>query len=233
MNIKTCQKQNVLKISALMMGVLLSACSTTHQAVSDPDFAPVRPVSSQPLPISDGAIYKAGFNVSLFEDIRAHRVGDVITIILQERTNARKSASTTTKKDSEIALAVPTVFGKGILHRGNPILSASVDASRSFAGEGDSQQSNSLTGRISVTVAEVLANGNLVVRGEKLLTLNQGSEHVRISGIIRIADVTPDNTVQSSQVANAKIIYGGQGVLAESNTKGWLQRVFDSSWWPF
>ncbi len=233
MNIKTYRKQNALKISALVMGVLLSGCGTTHQAISDPDFAPVRPMSTQPLPVSDGAIYKTGYNVSLFEDIRAHRVGDIITIILQERTNARKSASTTTKKESEIALAAPTVFGKGVLHRGNPILSASVEASRDFTGEGDSQQSNSLTGRISVTVAEVLSNGNLVVRGEKLLTLNQGSEHVRISGIVRIADVTPDNTVQSSQVANAKIVYGGQGVLAESNTKGWLQRVFDSSWWPF
>jgi flagellar L-ring protein precursor FlgH len=223
-------------IKTVLAGLLcttLIACGTTHQAKPDPDFAPVRPVGSMPLPINDGAIYKTGYNMSLFEDSKAHRVGDIITIILEERTNASKSASTTTAKEAEIDLASPTVFGREVTHRGRPILSASVDASRDFTGEGDSQQSNSLTGRISVTVAEVLPNGNLVVRGEKLLTLNQGSEHVRISGIVRPSDITPDNTVRSPQVANARIVYGGQGVLAEANSKGWLQRVFDSNWWPF
>jgi flagellar L-ring protein precursor FlgH len=217
----------------LAASVLLPACSTTHQAVSDPAFAAVRPVASQPIPVKDGSIYKAGYNITLFEDPRAHRVGDILTIILQERTNASKSASTTTAKDSQISMAAPTVFGQGVIHKGKPILSAEVDAERDFTGEGDSTQSNSLTGHISVTIAEVLPNGNMLVRGEKLLTLNQGSEHVRISGIVRPADVTPDNTVLSSQVADARIVYGGQGVLAESNTKGWLQRVFDGPWWPF
>lgn len=220
-------------ILALAAVALLSGCSTTHEPVSDPDFAPVRPLSTQPLPMNDGAIYKAGYNVGLFEDIRAHRVGDIITIILQERTNATKRASTTTAKESEMDIAVPTLFGQPVLHRGNPILNASVAATRDFTGEGDSEQSNSLTGRVSVTVTEVLSNGNLMVRGEKLLTLNQGSEHIRISGIVRTADVTPDNTVLSTQVANARIVYGGQGVLAEANSKGWLQRLFDSNWWPF
>jgi flagellar L-ring protein precursor FlgH len=216
-------------------GVLLvsAGCSTTHHAVSDPDFAPVRPISAKPLPISNGSIYKAGFNVSLFEDSKAHRIGDIITIILQEKTNASKTASTTTAKDSEIALEAPTVFGRPVSIKGDAVLSASIDAQRDFTGEGDSTQSNSLTGKISVTVADVLPNGNLIVRGEKLLSLNQGSEHVRISGIIRPSDISPTNTVESSQVANARIVYGGQGVLAEANSKGWLQRVFDGNWWPF
>lgn len=212
---------------------LLAGCSTTHQAVSDPDFAPIRPIGAKPLPVSDGAIYKAGYGLSLFEDPKAHRIGDIITIILQEKTNASKSASTNTAKDAAIDIGAPTIFGKGVTHRGEAILSASVDAQRDFTGEGDSTQSNSLTGRISVTVADVYPNGNLLVRGEKLLTLNQGSEHIRISGIVRAADVSPNNTVLSTQVANARIVYGGQGVLAEANTKGWLQRLFDGNWWPF
>ncbi len=218
----------------LLLNLLVSGCSTTHKAVSDPDFAPVRPIATMPLPISDGAIYKAGYSVSLFEDTKAHRVGDIITIILQESTNASKSANTTTAKDSEISLAAPTIFGRGVGWRSDSeILSASVDAERDFSGTGDSAQSNSLSGYISVTVVEVLRNRNLVVRGEKLLTLNQGSEHVRVSGIIRATDISPDNTVLSSQLANARFVYGGQGVIAEANTKGWLQRVFDSNWWPF
>lgn len=223
----------LLTVIVMILYSMIVGCSTTHHAVSDPDFSPVRPMSVRPLPISDGAIYKTGFGVALFEDSKAHRVGDIITVILQERTNSSKSASTTTAKDAEVSIAAPTLFGKGITHRGNDILSASIDAERDFSGEGDSTQSNSLTGQISVTVVDVYPNGNLMIRGEKLLTLNQGSEHVRISGIVRAADVTPTNTVFSTQVANARIVYGGQGVLADVNTKGWIQRVFDSNWWPF
>lgn len=223
-------------LSYLLMAslyLLVVGCSTTHQAMPDPDFAPVRPVSAQPLPVSDGSIYKAGFGVSLFEDSKAHRIGDIITIILQEKTNASKTASTTTAKEAAVDIAAPTIFGQGITHNGKDILSAGIDATRDFTGEGDSSQSNSLSGQISVTVVDVHPNGNLMIRGEKLLTLNQGSEHVRISGIVRAADVSPTNTVFSTQVANAHIVYGGQGVLADANTKGWLSRMFDSNWWPF
>lgn len=231
----TSNRQSVAGVFAGTLGaaLLLAGCSTTHQAVSDPAFAAVRPIESMPMPVSDGAIFKSGYNVTLFEDPKAHRIGDIITIILQEQTNASKKASTTTAKDAAVALAAPTVFGKPVNYKGTPILSAEVDASRDFTGEGDSTQSNSLTGRISVTIADVLPNGNLLVRGEKLLTLNQGSEHVRISGIVRATDISPDNTVLSSQVADAHIVYGGQGVLADANSKGWLSRVFDSPWWPF
>ncbi len=227
------KKCNFRFLCLVVVLLLVSACSTTHQAVSDPEYAPVRPVNAQPLPVSDGAIYKAGFSLALFEDTKAHRVGDIITVILQEKTNASKKASTNTAKDAAVTIAAPTLFGRGVSYGGDAVLSATIDAERDFQGEGDSTQSNSLSGEITVTVAEVYVNGNMLIRGEKLLTLNQGSEHVRISGIIRPIDITPSNTVLSSQVANAKIIYGGQGVLADANTKGWLQRIFDSNWWPF
>lgn len=227
--------KNYRLYSMLAIGLLLtiSGCSTTHEAISDPDYAPIRPLNVQPLPISDGAIYKAGFGLSLFEDTKAHRVGDIITVILKEKTNASKKASTNTTKDADISMPAPIIFGRGVEYGGDEILRAQINAEREFAGEGDSTQSNSLSGEIAVTVAEVYANGNMLIRGEKLLTLNQGSEHVRISGIIRPTDISPENTIVSTQVANARIIYGGQGVLAESNTKGWLARIFDSNWWPF
>ena len=222
------QEKSVRKLLSLLITMSLClvvvGCSTTHHAVSDPEFSPVRPMSVQPLPVSDGAIFKTGFGVALFEDAKAHRIGDIITVILQERTNSSKSASTTTAKEAEVDIGVPTLFGQGVSHRGHDVLSASIDAARDFTGEGDSTQSNSLTGKISVTVVDVFPNGNLLIRGEKLLTLNQGSEHVRISGIVRAGDVTPTNTVFSTQVANARIVYGGQGVLADANTKGWILR---------
>ena len=220
-------------LAILSLYSMIVGCSTTHQALSDPDYSPVRPMSVEPLPVSDGAIYKTGFGVALFEDTKAHRIGDIITVILQEKTNSSKTASTTTAKEADVSISAPTIFGTGVRRDGKDILSAGIDATRDFTGEGDSTQSNSLTGQISVTVVDVYPNGNLNIRGEKLLTLNQGSEHVRISGIVRASDVTPTNTVFSTQVANARIIYGGQGVLADANTKGWIQRMFDSNWWPF
>lgn len=231
---KTIKNNHYRLLLGIAVILVISGCSTTHQAISDPDYAPIRPVNARPLPISDGAIYKAGFGLTLFEDTKAHRVGDIITVILKEKTNASKKASTNTDKNAEVSIAAPTIFGRGVGFKGDSaILSAAIDAERAFEGTGDSTQSNSLSGEISVTVAEVYANGNMLIRGEKLLTLNQGSEHIRISGIIRPSDISASNTIVSTQVANAKIIYGGQGVLADANTKGWLQRTFDSNWWPF
>ena len=221
-----------LSLTGLLI-LAITGCATSQKPVADKDYAPVRAISSKPLPIATGSIYHSGYEVALFEDTKARNVGDIITVVLQENTNASKSAKTNTKKESEIDFPVPTVIGKGITHRGDNLLEMDVEADRTFKGEGDSTQSNSLTGRLSVIVHEVLPNGNFMIRGEKLLTLNQGVEHIRLSGIIRPDDIAPDNTVLSSKIANAKIIYGGEGVIAESNTKGWLQRFFDGPYWPF
>lgn len=213
--------------------VLLPACSTTPPPKPDPEFVAVRPAVAVPPPPQNGAIYQAGYGMSLFSDPIAKHVGDVITILLQENTSARKSASTSTSKASEIDFPSPTLFGGLTTYRGQEILQASLDADRTFEGEGDSAQSNSLSGRITVTVAEVLPNGNLMVQGEKRLTLNEGSEHVRFSGIVRPQDIRSDNSVLSTQVADASIVYGGTGALADANRQGWLMRFFNSPLWPF
>lgn len=220
-------------ISVCLLIIGVNACAVSQKPEFDPEYASVRPVQSEPLPIADGAIYRSGYELALFEDKKARQVGDLITVILQETTSASKKASTTTKKDADVEILPPTFLGRGITKDGVSILDASLEAKRSFKGQGDSSQSNTLYGTITVTVAEVLPNGNMHIRGEKLLTLNQGIEHIRLSGLVRERDVAPDNTVKSSQIANAKIIYGGEGAIAESNAKGWLQRFFDSNWWPF
>ena len=219
--------------TAIALLAITSACSTTGQPGSDPQFASVRPISTQPLPIDTGSIYKSGYDIKLFEDNKASKVGDILTVILEEKTIASKKARTKTVKDSDVNVEAPLVLGKGITHNGVALLQTDLVAEREFTGEGDSSQSNSLTGKISVTVSEVLSNGNLVVRGEKLITLNTGSEHIRLAGIVRPEDVTPDNTIKSSQIANANIVYGGNGPIADANKKGWLQRIVDSAWFPF
>lgn len=220
------------KYLLILLLILMSACSTLPPE-PDPSYAPVQPVVSQPLELADGAIYRTGYGITLFDDRRARRVGDIITVILSESTQASKSANTSVSKDSSLDIGTPSVFGGPVTHMGKEILSAAASASRDFEGGGDTTQSNSLSGTIGVSVVEALPNGNLIIRGEKLLTLNQGSERIQLSGIIREADIAPDNTVYSNQIADAKITYAGEGALSEANSMGWMSRIFNSSWWPF
>lgn len=214
---------------------LFSGCSVVPQKTQmrDPAFMPARPMIQQAPREVTGSIYNSHNNRFLFEDIRARRVGDLLTVILEEETAANKSASTSSNKKSDIEIKAPSLFGGGVTANGRPILQSELNSKIDFAGGGDSAQSNSLEGNITVTVAEVLPNGFMVVRGEKLMTLNQGSEVVRISGIVRPVDISPANTIKSHQIANAEITYGGKGLIADSNNAGIITRFFNSRYWPF
>ncbi|MEO1327553.1 MAG: flagellar basal body L-ring protein FlgH [Pseudomonadota bacterium] len=196
------------------------------------DYSPPPPVIIAAPPATSGAIYQDGIDVRLFEDLRAHRVGDIITIRLNENTTASKSSSTATSKSGDADIATPNILGQDVSRDGNPILSAALSSETEFSGEGSSAQSNSLDGDITVTVIQRLPNGNLMIRGEKWVTLNQGDEFIRLSGIIRPADIAPDNSVASSRVADARITYSSKGVLAAANKMGWLQRFLQSMWFP-
>lgn len=220
-----------LPVAALALLLLLAACRTAPEHVGD--YTASEP---EPLPAAtagDGAIYQAGHDVPLFENAVARRVGDVLTINLVEKTQASKSATTNTTKKTKADLPGPTLAGAPVTVNGRAVLDAALDHSSTFAGAGDSAQSNQLSGAVTVTVARRLPNGNLLVRGQKWMTLNQGREYVRIQGIVRPVDIGPDNSVPSYKVADAQIEYGSQGVLAAANSKSLLARFFDSKWMPF
>ena len=229
---------------ALWAGIALLAACTNTIPPRDPEYAATRPAAPATSMVeATGSIYQAGNGLSLFEDPKARRVGDVLTIHLVESTNASKSASTSTKKQDNVQIADPMLFGTSVVwnapqrapfaNKQNLNLSATLNSDQQFKGDAGSSQKNSLTGDLSVTVAEVLANGNLVVRGEKQIGINQGSEQVQLSGIVRPQDIQADNSVLSTQVADARISYGGKGALADANSHGWLTRFFLSPWWPF
>ncbi|MBP1473367.1 flagellar basal body L-ring protein FlgH [Frateuria sp. MAH-13] len=220
-----------LSIAALALA-LLAGCAAMP-ARDDGAWAPTPPMQPEIAAApADGAIYHDNQNMELFADARAHRVGDILTIVLVESTQASKKASTSTSKKDKADVAAPTIMGKDLTINGNP-LSVGLDSERNFDGSGSSSQSNQLTGQITVTVAQRLSNGNLIVRGEKWLTINQGQELVRIAGIVRPQDIGQDNTVASTRVADARISYTGRGTLADANTRGWLSRFFNSKWMPF
>ena len=167
-----------------------------------------------------------------FEDLKARRVGDLLTVILDEQTDATKTASTGITKDNTTSIASPTILGQDVTLRGSP-LDTSLTSANDFAAESDSSQSNKLQGNITVTVSQVLANGNLVVQGEKWIAINQGDEYVRLRGIVRPYDIAPDNTVFSNLIGDARITYRGKGAPAEAQAIGWLARFFNSALWPY
>ena len=178
----------------------------------------------------NGAIFASYQSTALIEDPKAQNVGDILTVLLVERTDASKRANTTTKKETSVENANPELFGRPVTHNGQPLLSATIEGDQNFRGEGSSSQSNSLAGTITVTVIERYPNGNLKVAGSKQLALNQGSEHVSIAGIVRPIDISTDNTVTSDRLALAEISYGGKGAVNDANSMGFLARFFNSPW---
>ncbi len=218
---------------ALALGMSgLCGCGLLPHRQPKPD--PVVPrVLPPPVPRTEGAIYQTGQQMELFADLKAHRVGDVLTIRLTETTSASKSAVTKTTKTTSVNNTGPTLFGKTYTTNGVPIGTVTLAGADAFDGEGQSTQANSLAGSLTVTVMEVQSNGNLVIQGDKTLKLNQGDEFVHVSGIVRSADIATDNSVTSDRVADAHISYSGKGVINSSNRMGWLARFFNSAFSPY
>ncbi|GAA4496745.1 flagellar basal body L-ring protein FlgH [Pseudaeromonas paramecii] len=215
-------------------GLLLAACSTTPNMPKpdDPEFSPVMPEESVVNMESNGSIFSQKQTTSLYSDIKARQVGDIITVQLVESTSAKKNANSQLGKDSSLGLDALELGGKPVTVGGYDT-SVGMGANNSFKGQSKADQSNSLQGNISVTVTRVLPNGNLMVRGEKWIMLNTGNEYIRITGIVRAEDVQADNTVESQRVADARIYYGGTGDFANTQERGWLAQFFNSPWSPF
>ncbi|SCK17632.1 flagellar basal body L-ring protein FlgH [Vogesella sp. LIG4] len=213
-------------LSVLSLPLLLAACTGMQPPPGDGNYDP--PVPKMALPHGQaGGVYTAAGGWSLIADQRAYRVGDVLTVLLQETTQASKSAGTTLDKNSSTSVQPAVVLGSSIK------LDASLDAQRKFDGKGTSTQQNTLQGAITVVVQQVLPNGLMLVKGEKSVTLNQGEEVIRLAGYVRSDDIDNSNQVSSLRVANARIQYFGKGALADAGNPGWLTRFFNSPWMPF
>ncbi|MBO9575141.1 MAG: flagellar basal body L-ring protein FlgH [Sphingobium sp.] len=181
-------------------------------------------LASAPLPKANGSIFQASAGYApLVSGGRAASVGDIITIQLVERTDASKSTSANTSRSGSAGITPPST---GILSKLFSATDVGVSSDQGFKGKGDSAQSNALSGEITVTVAKVFSNGTLLVRGQKALTLNRGDEFVQISGLVRPADISPDNRVLSTRVADARITYTGRGDVQRASKPGWLSSFF-------
>lgn len=215
------------------MVALLGFCSLTACALVPPEPIVTGPLTAPPpVPVptaalANGAIYQPTVygNYPLFEDRRPRNVGDIVTILIQERTNAAKNVSTATDRKANASLgwgAPPAFLPTDIGGKQN----FDVTGANAAQGKGSTRADNTFAGTLTTTVVGVLPNGNLQVAGEKQIAINRGSEHIRFSGVVDPRSVTGSNTVSSTQVADARIEFRSKGVMDEIQTMGWLQRFF-------
>ena len=229
-------KSKFLCVLVVMLLSQLSACSNTVELSkalpNDPDFAPILPEMEEDTIIPTGSLFKENYVNNIYSDSKAHRIGDIISVILSESTQAKKNAKTELKKESNTELDPVIGLGGVPVTVNGQALQFGINQNTKFKGDSKADQGNSLSGDISVHVLRVLPNGNLMIRGEKWITLNNGDEYIRLTGVIRAKDINSNNTILSTKIANARIQYAGTGSFADVNEQGWLTKFFNSTWWP-
>ncbi|WP_194437045.1 flagellar basal body L-ring protein FlgH [Vibrio fluminensis] len=210
-------------------GIIDTLRGRTDPVAGDPAWAPIHP-KHQPehYAAETGSLFNTASTTSLYDDSKPHGIGDIITVTLDESTKAAKSADADLSKNNAASMD-PLEVGGQQLNIGDYNFSYNLANDNKFSGSSAANQSNSLSGSITVEVIEVLANGNLVIRGEKWLTLNTGDEYIRLSGTIRPEDITYDNSIASTRVSNARIRYSGTGNQQDMQEPGFLARFFNVS----
>ena len=212
-------------ITTLFCALLLSACSTYVEDVASEQFMPVIPDETEEERIVDGAIY-SGKSKGLFATERkAAKVGDIVTVALNESFNASKSQSAATGKTDSYGVTLPTGLINDLVGKSVKAADYGFGSTQAFNGTGTASQSNAITGLVSASVVRVFDNGNLEVLGQKKLTLNNGDEYVRVRGLVRPQDIGAGNIVNSNRLANAEITYIGAGEVADTAKRGWLSRL--------
>ncbi|WP_414503077.1 flagellar basal body L-ring protein FlgH [Zymobacter sp. IVIA_5232.4 C2] len=208
----------------MVLLAVLEGCAYVprQNIVNGPTSSPPQPA---PVAVANGSIYQANYVRPLFEDRRPRGIGDILTVVLNEKVNAAKNSSASASREGSGSLtvtAVPKLTGGLVDASQNMDMSGKND----FSGKGAAAANNSVTGTISVTVRDVLPNGNLSVIGERQIGINQGTEYIRLSGIVNPRFITAQNTIQSTQIADARLEYYGDGFIDEAQRMGWLQRFF-------
>ena len=214
----------------VLICLVLTACDTYVEEQRSVEFEPIylEPVEQKTAQSDFGGIYKKDKGNLFAMEARAHRAGDILTVSFTESFQATKSQNAATSRTSENSVTLPTVMGSILPNSLGNSAELGSSGESTFSGSGSTNQSNSLTGLISVHVVRVYLNGNLEILGQKKLTLNNGDEYIRVSGIVRPSDISSDNVVQSDRIANADINYVGAGDTARTGKKGWYTKMLDT-----
>ena len=223
----------LLRTAALVAAaalLVLGGCASPRDQIK------VATTTARPQPVESpyeqptGSIFRPRGNMLLFEDYRPRMIGDVLTIQINETLNASQSATSNTEKKASLTAVIPKI--KGVLGMGLNGLNTTASTDNAFNGTGATSSSGLFTGTITVTVIEVLPNGNLMVAGEKQIGIRENSEVLRFSGVVNPVLIQPGNLVSSAQIADARLDYRGGGNIEQAQIQGWLGRFFNS-WSPF
>jgi flagellar L-ring protein precursor FlgH len=211
-------------VLAVMAAAALAGCATPESIVQQPLSTRPQPVAA-PAP-ANGAIFQSASYRPMLEDRRARHVGDIMTIAINERTSAGKSTSNSASKEGDASASVTNLLNISAGTLGN--LGVNAANERSYEERGAASSSNTFSGTITVTVAEVLANGNLVVSGEKQIAFDKGVEYVRFSGIVNPVTIGAGNVVSSTQVADARVEYRTSSRIDRAELMSQIVRFFFS-----
>lgn len=218
----------------LLLTLLMSGCAVEKTDIKTAGFE--EPMQKPAPDYSSGSIWQSS-SVNLTDDLKARRRGDIITIVISETASASKAANTGTSRDSSIGAGIPNLLGleKTAIFRNNfsdlaNILKA--NANSSFKGSGSTSRQENLNATITARVVDVQPNGNLMIEGRRNIKVNEEDQIIVLEGIVRSRDITPDNTVNSVFVADARISYSGRGIISDQQSPGWLMNIFNKIW-PF
>ena len=218
--------------------LFLSACIGPASHVDVNKAEPIVPVVNEPLPPATAGSLWTESRGGMFVDMKGRTVGDIVTVLILEKSSANKEATTSTDRKSTMSASISNLLGleKYIGTIGNDMIdsTALIKAAmeNNFEGGGKTGRKEDLTATLTTQVLEVLPNGNLRIEGNKTVTVNNEMQIVTLSGIVRQADVSPRNTVDSKFILNARIAYVGEGVISDKQQQGWLVRGLDAVW-PF
>jgi flagellar L-ring protein precursor FlgH len=216
----------MIRLSSLIIFIAagMTACGTTPSSIVLQPTTTPRPQPAVVAAPANGAIFQAAAYRPMFEDRRARLVGDTLTIAINEKTSAEKKAGSSASKTGSVDVAAPGIFG--LTASSTKLLSASAQGSSKYEEKGGDSSSNNFTGQLTVTVMEVLPNGNLVVSGEKQVALDKGAEFIRFSGVVNPNTITAGNVVSSTQVADARAEYRTNRQIDTAEMMAMLTRFF-------
>jgi flagellar L-ring protein precursor FlgH len=208
------------RFTAVFISMSLAACSPLLTPTTQ--YPAALPVDIPPPPKTNGTIFQAGYQARLYPDKVAFKIGDVLTVRLEESTMGQYRAQTQAMKQAKLDYPIPTLFGQVL-----PGLNVETDTKQNFNGRGISDESDRLTGTITVTVVQLLSNNNMIIQGESWLTINQGQKYIQLTGIVRPEDIQPNNVISSQRIANAKITYGARGQAGYVTSGGLMTKLFN------
>jgi flagellar L-ring protein precursor FlgH len=212
------------------LGIVAGCANTPASFDSKSQIENPPPPSSnlrRPVPTSGSLFVERG---DFYADLRARTVGDIIVVEISENSKAKKKNDTKAERTSALSAGINSLLGRTITSNPDGVLSA--DFSNKHDAKGELSKEDTMTSSIGCTVIEMQTGGNLVVRGSREVQVNGETQYITLQGVVRPNDVTATNTVQSNQLADARIAYTGRGTLTDKQQPGWLSRLIDNVW-PF